>query len=68
MLVTDGLSEQGIGVAVPEDAVAESLTAAESKPFDLRPLETARGLVERALAAHVRHRAGDNVAAAAVWL
>jgi serine/threonine protein phosphatase PrpC len=68
VLVTDGLSEEGIGVAVPEDAVAECLTAAERLAPHLRPLETARGLVERALAAHAKQRAGDNVGAATLWI
>ena len=34
---------------------------------ELRPLGAARGVVERALAEHRRHRAGDNVAAAVAW-
>jgi hypothetical protein len=49
-------------------AVAGCLArAARSKP-ELRALEAARGLVEVALAAHVRHGAGDNVASAVAWL
>jgi serine/threonine protein phosphatase PrpC len=68
VVATDGLSEQGIGVAVPEDAVAECAAAAEQGKPDLRPLATARGVVERALAEHRRHRSGDNVAAAVAWL
>jgi serine/threonine protein phosphatase PrpC len=68
VLATDGLSEQGIGVAVPEDAVAECIEAAERGRPELRPLATARGVVERALAEHRRHRSGDNVAAAVAWL
>jgi len=67
VLVTDGLSEHGIGVAVPEDAVAECAeVAARGKP-ELQPLAVARGVVERALAEHRRHRSGDNVAAAVAW-
>ena len=67
VLVTDGLSEQGIGVAVPEDAVSECAeSAARGKP-ELRPLAVARGVVELALAEHRRHRSGDNVAAAVAW-
>jgi serine/threonine protein phosphatase PrpC len=67
VLVTDGLSEQGIGVAVPEDAVAECVAAAARGKPGLAALEAARGLVERALAEHRRHGAGDNVAAAVAW-
>lgn len=67
VLVTDGLSEKGIGVAVPELAVAECAEAAERGKPELRPLAAARGVVERALAEHRRHRSGDNVAAAVAW-
>ncbi len=67
VLVTDGLTERGIGVAVPEDAVAECAELAARELPELRPLGAARGVVERALAEHRRHRAGDNVAAAVAW-
>jgi serine/threonine protein phosphatase PrpC len=67
VLATDGLSEQGIGVAVPEDAVAECAEAAARGKPELQPLAVARGVVERALAEHRRHRSGDNVAAAVAW-
>ena len=63
-LATDGLSEQGIGVAAPEAAVLEVLARAERASPELRPLEAARGIVDCALASHRRHRAGDNVASA----
>jgi serine/threonine protein phosphatase PrpC len=68
VLVTDGLSERGIGVAEPEKAVAECAESAASEKPDLQPLAVARGVVERALAEHRRHRSGDNVAAAVAWL
>jgi serine/threonine protein phosphatase PrpC len=68
VLATDGLSERGIGVAVPEDAVAESVASAAEGRAELRALATARGLVERALAEHRHHRSGDNVAASVAWL
>jgi serine/threonine protein phosphatase PrpC len=68
VLVTDGLSEKGIGVAVPELAVAEVFEAARRGKPELRPLAAARGIVERALAEHRRHRSGDNVASAVAWL
>ena len=67
VLVTDGLSERGIGVAAPELAVAECADAASRGKPELQPLAVARGLVERALAEHRRHRSGDNVAAAVAW-
>ena len=67
-LATDGLSEQGIGVPAPELAVAEVLERAERSRPELRPLETARSLVECALASHRRQRSGDNVAAAVLIL
>lgn len=68
VLVTDGLSERGVGVDEPEEAVNEAVVAAGTTP-DAAPAEAlARGVVERALAAHRRRRSGDNVAVAAVWL
>ncbi len=67
VLVTDGLSEQGIGVAVPEDAVAECAELAARGTPELWPIHAARGIVERALAEHRRNRAGDNVASAVAW-
>ena len=67
VLVTDGLSEHGIGVAVPEDAVAECADLAARGEPELQPLAVARSVVERALAEHRRHRSGDNVAAAVAW-
>jgi serine/threonine protein phosphatase PrpC len=68
VLATDGISEPGIGVDVPEFAIGECATAAERAAPDLRPLELARGIAEAALAAHRHHRAGDNIAAAVTVL
>jgi serine/threonine protein phosphatase PrpC len=68
VLATDGLSEAGIGVSKPTRAVADSVAAAREASGDLRPLAGARGLAERALAAHREHRAGDNMASACIWL
>jgi serine/threonine protein phosphatase PrpC len=68
MLATDGLSEDGIGVAEPARAVAESVADTRALAADLRPLAAARGLVERALDAQRRNAAGDNVATACIWL
>ena len=67
-LATDGLSEQGIGVAAPEAAVLEVLARAERASPELRPLEAARGIVDCALASHRRQRSGDNIAAAVLSL
>ncbi len=67
-MVTDGFSERGIGVEAPEAAVAELATLAERAEPPLRALELARGVVERSLESHRHHRAGDNVASAALWL
>lgn len=69
-LVTDGLSEYGIGVEDPAAAVLELALQQEDREPEpaLRPLALARGLVEAANAAHRRHRSGDNVAAAVVWV
>jgi hypothetical protein len=68
VLATDGLSETGIGVADPAAAVAEAVAAARAAEASARPLETARGVAERALAAHGRQAAGDNIATAVLWL
>jgi hypothetical protein len=68
VLATDGLSERGIGVEAPAAAVAEVAALAERAEAPLRALELARGVVERALEAHRRHGAGDNVASTALWL
>jgi serine/threonine protein phosphatase PrpC len=68
VLATDGLSEQAIGVANPARAVAESVAASRALDAALRPLAAARGVAERALAAHRANAAGDNVATACIWL
>lgn len=68
VLATDGLSEPGIGVDVPEAAVAEAAARAEQAEPALRPLTAARALVEQALEAQRRQRAGDNVASAVLWI
>jgi serine/threonine protein phosphatase PrpC len=68
LLVTDGLSERGIGVASPESAAADVIDRAACEPPDLRPLSAARGVVETALESHVRNEAGDNVACAVAWI
>jgi serine/threonine protein phosphatase PrpC len=68
VLATDGLSEKNIGVEDPASAVADAVRRAAEVAPELRPLEAARGVVERSLGAHRRQRAGDNVAAAVIWL
>lgn len=66
VLATDGLSEVGIGVEDPELAVHEAAEAALAAAPGERAPRLAREVVQRALSAHVRHRAGDNVAVAAL--
>ena len=66
-LSSDGLSERGIGVADPPGAVREAMATGAGYAPGLRPLETARALVETALAAHRSQDAGDNIACA-IWL
>jgi serine/threonine protein phosphatase PrpC len=68
ILATDGISEPGIGVDVPEFCALECAREAERCTPELRPLDLARKVAEAALAAHRRHRSGDNIAAAVTWL
>ncbi len=68
ILATDGISEPGIGVDVPEFTISECAAGADRFAPELRPLELARSVAEAALAAHQRHRAGDNIAAAVACL
>lgn len=68
VLATDGLSEHGIGVADPAQAVERALCcAADASPHERAP-QAARTLVEIALEAQRRQDAGDNVAVATAWL
>jgi hypothetical protein len=67
VLATDGLSEVGIGVEDPEAAVGQACeTALRGDPTRV-PIDTARGIVERALVAQRTNRAGDNASAAVLW-
>ncbi|HEX9814416.1 MAG TPA: protein phosphatase 2C domain-containing protein [Myxococcota bacterium] len=68
ILATDGISEPGIGVDVPEFSVSECAIGADRFAPELRPLELARKVSEAALAAHRRQRAGDNIATAVNYL
>jgi hypothetical protein len=65
--VTDGLSEEGIGVADASAAVLDATVSAEGRTAQIRAAAAARALVEAALGAHRSHAAGDNVAAAVAW-
>lgn len=64
---TDGLSEQGIGVADPLAAVTDAVTEARSATGH-RAAHAARAIVERAIAAHEAQNAGDNVSAGVAWM
>ena len=68
ILATDGLSERGVGVDEPEDAVAEAVLAAAELPESERAAALARSVVEAALEAHKKRRSGDNVATAVAWI
>jgi len=69
VLATDGLSEPGIGVADPARAVHDHAARAEVEaPPDRRAVDLCRGVLETALHAHRRQRAGDNMACSVVWL
>lgn len=69
VLATDGLSEPGIGVPDPASAVLGSVARAEldASP-DRRAVDACRGVVETAMRAHRRQRAGDNMACSVVWV
>jgi serine/threonine protein phosphatase PrpC len=68
VLATDGLSERGIGVISPAAAVKEAVRSAERRRAGSQALSLARDLVDAAIEAHRRNRAGDNVAVAVLWL
>jgi serine/threonine protein phosphatase PrpC len=68
VLATDGISERGIGLEAPSQAVLESTRRAAEAEVSLQPLVTARTLVELALEAQRHNRSGDNVASAVIWL
>jgi serine/threonine protein phosphatase PrpC len=68
ILATDGISETGIGVDIPEFTVAECAADVDHFELERRPLELARKVSEAALAAHQRNRAGDNIATAVACL
>jgi hypothetical protein len=68
VLATDGLSEEGIGVADPSAAVYAAARAADAERAELRPLALARAVCEEACASHRTHHSGDNIAAAVLWV
>jgi hypothetical protein len=68
-LVTDGLSEPGIGVEDPARTVHASVARIEAgTAADLSAVRTCRGIVEDAMRAHRRQKAGDNLACSVAWL
>lgn len=68
-LVTDGLSERGIGVADPAGAVHASVAGIEpGTAVDLSAARACRAIADAALGAHRRQRAGDNLACSVAWL
>jgi len=69
VLATDGLSEPGIGVTDPTGAVYSTVAQVElDAPNDRRAVEICRGVVEIALRAHRRQKAGDNMGCSVVWV
>lgn len=67
-LATDGLSERGIGVAFPENVVAEAATRALEFNATQRAITIAHLLTETANTAHRTNASGDNMACAVAWL
>ncbi|MFO0688752.1 MAG: protein phosphatase 2C domain-containing protein [Myxococcota bacterium] len=68
-LVTDGISEPGIGVEDPARAVHASVRGIEpGTAADLSAVRACRTIVELAMGAHRRQQAGDNLACSVVWL
>ena len=68
LLATDGLSETNIGVDCPSQAVADAMAASETCTLETRALTLAETLGRTAMAAHVAHRAGDNIGCAVLDL
>lgn len=69
VLATDGLSEPGIGVPDPAAGVRSVVAQTELEaPQDRAAVDTCRGVLELALNAHARQKAGDNMGVAVIWL
>jgi len=66
VIVTDGLSEVGIGVSDPAAATLEVVRESSEATRDRRPAQIARSLTEVALAAQAANQSGDNVACAVI--
>ena len=66
--VTDGISEQGIGLEDPAAAILEAARSAAASEPPLRAMALARAVAEAALDAQRKHEAGDNVGVAVCWL
>lgn len=67
VLVTDGLSERGIGLDDPASGVAAAAVGARAIEEPRRAQWLARDVAAQANAAHREHKSGDNVATA-VWI
>lgn len=68
-LVTDGLSEPGIGVENPARTVHDCIARVEAgTASDLSAVRACRAIVEDAMSAHRRQKAGDNLACSVAWL
>ena len=69
VLATDGLSEPGIGVPDPSRAVFGAVSrSVQDAPPDRRAVETCRSVVEVAMRAHRKQKAGDNMGCSVVWI
>jgi serine/threonine protein phosphatase PrpC len=68
VLASDGLSEEGIGLADPGAAVHAARLAALRERAELRPLSLARAVCDAACASHRAQHSGDNVACAVLVL
>ena len=66
VLVTDGYSEQGIGVKDPAASSATILEQTQRFESHRRPTESCRSHVEAAIHVQRKQRAGDNIAVA-LW-
>jgi serine/threonine protein phosphatase PrpC len=68
VLASDGLSEEGIGVADPAAAIHAARVASARELPDVRPLALARAICEAACASHRAQHSGDNIACAVLEL
>ena len=69
VLATDGLSEPGIGLPNPAQAVFNAVSrAALDTPADRRAVDTCREVVEVAMRSHVDQKAGDNMGCSVLWI